>query len=250
MGELGDSFERLVSIMRRLRAPGGCDWDRAQTHESLKPYLIEEAYELLDAIDRKDDEDMEEELGDVLLQVVFHSQIAEERGAFGIKDVVDGLSEKLVRRHPHVFKGEGRYSYERWESIKAEEKRERKSAIGKINPALPALSMARRIQENAAAVGFDWEDVEGVVEKVKEEIEEFLESPSEEEFGDLLFSLVNLSRFLGFDPERALRRSTEKFVDRFHKMEELVEKDGKRLSDLSLDEMNAYWERVKSGGGD
>ncbi len=250
MGKIGESFEKLVSIMGRLRAPGGCDWDRAQTHESLKPYLIEEAYELLDAIDREDDEEIKEELGDVLLQVVFHAQIASERGAFNIGDVVDTLSEKLVRRHPHVFKGEGKYSYERWESIKAEEKKEeKKSAIGKINPALPALSMARRVQENASAVGFDWDNVNDVLEKVKEELDEFKENPSEDEFGDILFSLVNLSRFLGFDPERALRKATEKFVERFHRMEELIRKEGKELRELSLEEMNRYWEEVKTRGG-
>ena len=245
MGEIGKSFEKLVEVMRTLRAPGGCDWDRAQTHETLKPYLIEEAYELLDAIDREDDEEMKEELGDVLLQVVFHAQIASERGAFDIKDVVDTLTEKLIRRHPHVFEKSGKYSYERWEEIKAEEKKTKKSAIGKINPALPALSMARRIQENASAVGFDWKDVSGVKEKVREEIEEFLKNPSEEEFGDILFSLVNLSRFMGVDPERALRKSTEKFVKRFQKMEELIEKDGKKLSDLSIEEMDKYWEKAK-----
>ncbi len=245
MGKIGESFERLVEVMRILRAPGGCDWDRAQTHESLKPYLIEEAYELLDAIDRKDDEEMKEELGDVLLQVIFHAQIASERGAFDIADVVENLTEKLIRRHPHVFKDRGKYSYERWEEIKAKEKGRKKSAIGKINPALPALSMARRVQENASAVGFDWEDEEGVKEKVLEEIKEFLENPSEEEFGDILFSLVNLSRFLGIDPERALRKSTEKFIRRFQKMEELIERDGKKLSELSIDEMDRYWEMAK-----
>ncbi len=245
MGEIGKIFERLVEVMRVLRAPGGCDWDRAQNHKTLKPYLIEEAYELLDAIDREDDQAMREELGDVLLQVVFHAQIASERGAFDIRDVVDGLTEKLIRRHPHVFEKSGKYSYERWEEIKAREKKEKKSAIGKVNPALPALSMARRIQENASAVGFDWESVDGVKEKVIEEVEEFLKDPSEEEFGDILFSLVNLSRFMGIDPERALRKSTEKFVRRFQKMEELVESDGKKLSDLSAEEMDRYWEKVK-----
>ncbi len=244
MGDIGKSFEKLVEIMKILREPGGCDWDRAQTHQTLKPYLIEEAYELLDAIDKGDDE-MKEELGDVLLQVVFHSQIASERGAFSIKDVIDNLIEKLVRRHPHVFKNDGRYSYERWEEIKAKEKQEKKSSIGRVNRALPALSMARRIQENASAVGFDWEEMEDVKDKVMEEIKEFLENPSDEEFGDILFSLVNLSRFMGIDPERALRKSTEKFVKRFQKMESLIEKDGKKLSDLSIDEMERYWETIK-----
>ncbi len=245
MGELGRSFEKLVEVMKTLRDPGGCDWDRSQTHKTLKPYLIEEAFELLEAIDKEDDQEIKEELGDVLLQVVFHAQIASERGAFDIKDVIDNLTEKLIRRHPHVFEKSGKYSYERWEEIKAKEKKKKKSAIGRVNPALPALSMARRIQENASAVGFDWKDKSGVKEKIKEEIEEFLENPSEEEFGDILFSLVNLSRFIGVDPERALRKSTEKFVKRFQKMEELIEKDGKKLSNLSIEEMNRYWEKAK-----
>ncbi len=245
MGELGRSFEKLVEVMKTLRDPGGCDWDRSQTHKTLKPYLIEEAFELLEAIDKEDDQEIKEELGDVLLQVVFHAQIASERGAFDIKDVIDNLTEKLIRRHPHVFEKSGKYSYERWEEIKAKEKKKKKSAIGRVNPALPALSMARRIQEKASAVGFDWKDKSGVKEKIKEEIEEFLENPSEEEFGDILFSLVNLSRFIGVDPERALRKSTEKFVKRFQKMEELIEKDGKKLSNLSIEEMNRYWEKAK-----
>ncbi len=247
MGKVGESFERLVEIMERLRSPGGCDWDRAQTHQSLKPYLIEEAYELLDAIDSGNDEAMKEELGDVLLQVVFHTQIAKERKAFDIKDVVDFLTEKLIRRHPHVFKNEGKFSYERWEEMKAKEKgKKKKSSIGDVNQALPALSLARRMQENASALGFDWQDTEGVIEKVKEELEEFKENPSEEEFGDLLFSLVNLSRFLGIDPERALRKATEKFLERFAKMEELIEKDGKDIKELSITEMDKYWEEAKN----
>ncbi len=245
LGEVGKNFERLIEVMRALRAPGGCDWDRSQNHKTLKPYLIEEAYELLDAIDREDDQAMKEELGDVLLQVIFHAQIASERGAFDINDVVNALTEKLIRRHPHVFEKPGKYSYERWEEIKAKEKKEKKSAIGKVNSALPALSMARRIQENASAVGFDWKDVGGVKEKVREEIEEFLKDPSEDEFGDILFSLVNLSRFMGIDPEKALRKSTEKFVRRFQKMEKLVEDDGRKLSNLSVEEMDRYWEKAK-----
>jgi len=247
LGKVGESFERLVEIMERLRSPGGCDWDRAQTHQSLKPYLIEEAYELLDAIDSGNDEAMKEELGDVLLQVVFHTQIAKERKAFDIKEVVDFLTEKLIRRHPHVFKNEGKFSYERWEEMKAKEKgKKKKSSIGDVNQALPALSLARRMQENASALGFDWQDTEGVIEKVKEELEEFKENPSEEEFGDLLFSLVNLSRFLGIDPERALRKATEKFLERFAKMEELIEKDGKDIKELSITEMDKYWEEAKN----
>ena len=246
MGEIGESFEKLVNIMETLRAPGGCDWDKAQTHESLKPYLIEEAYELLEAIDKEDDEAMKEELGDVLLQVVFHSQIAKERKAFTIKEVIDNLSNKLIRRHPHVFKKDGKYSYIRWEEMKAKEKgKEKKSSIGEVNEALPALSLARRIQENASAVGFDWKDSQGAFEKIREEIEEFKANPSEEEFGDILFSLVNLSRFLNIDPEKALRRAVEKFVERFAIMEKLIERDGKNLREMDVEEIDKYWEIVK-----
>ncbi|MCD6449149.1 MAG: nucleoside triphosphate pyrophosphohydrolase [Thermotogaceae bacterium] len=250
MSELGESFENLIKVMEVLRAPEGCDWDRAQTHESLKPYLIEEAYELLEAIDEKNDEAMKEELGDVLLQIVFHSQIAKERNAFTMKDVIDSLTDKLIRRHPHVFKKDGKYSYIRWEEMKALEKgKKKKSSIGEVNKALPALSLARRIQENASAVGFDWKDSKGVFEKIKEEISEFERNPSEEEFGDILFSLVNLSRFLNIDPERALRKSVEKFVDRFSIMERLIEKDGKDLKSMDVEEMNKYWEMTKKEMG-
>ena len=255
MEEVGRSFEKLVNIMKRLRGPGGCDWDRAQTHESLKPYIIEEAYELLNAIESGDTEELKEELGDVLLQVVFHSQIASERGAFDISDVVETLCEKLIRRHPHVFGKSGRYSYKQWEDIKAREKSKKSvSRIGDLNPALPALSMARRIQENASAVGFDWENIEEVFEKVLEELEELKRSLSNgdrkrisEELGDLLFSIVNLSRFLNVDPESALRKATERFWRRFRRMEEMIEKDGLKFEDLSIEELDRYWEKVKGG---
>jgi len=253
--EVGRSFEKLVNIMKRLRGPGGCDWDRAQTHESLKPYIIEEAYELLNAIESGDTEELKEELGDVLLQVVFHSQIASERGAFDISDVVETLCEKLIRRHPHVFGKSGGYSYKQWEDIKAREKSKKSvSRIGDLNPALPALSMARRIQENASAVGFDWENIEEVFEKVLEELEELKRSLSNgdrkrisEELGDLLFSVVNLSRFLNVDPESALRKATERFWRRFRRMEEMIEKDGLKFEDLSIEELDRYWEKVKGG---
>lgn len=255
MGKIGESFEKLVNIMKKLRSPEGCEWDRAQTHESLKPYIIEETYELLDAIEIGDNEKLKEELGDVLLQVVFHSQIASEKGSFDISDVVETLCEKLIRRHPHVFgKSEG-YSYKQWENIKAKEKNKKVvSRIGDLNPTLPALSMARRIQENASAVGFDWENTEGVFEKIYEELEELKKSFLEEnrkgiseEIGDLLFSIVNLSRFLGVDPENSLRKATEKFWKRFRKMEEMIEKDGLKFEELRIEELDKYWEKSKGG---
>lgn len=250
MGRIGEKFEELVKIMEKLRGPEGCDWDRQQTHDTLKPYLIEEAYELLDAIDRHDGEEMMEELGDVLLQVVFHAQIARENGSFDIGDVIDKLNRKLLRRHPHVFGDSPGYSYRQWEEIKSQEKRKKQaSRIGDFNAALPALSLARRLQENASAVGFDWEDAKGVMEKIKEEMRELentlSENGKEEEFGDLLFSIVNLARFLNIDPEVALKKACLKFARRFRKMEELLEKDGKVLEDESMETLDEYWNKAK-----
>ncbi|MEN3042438.1 MAG: nucleoside triphosphate pyrophosphohydrolase [Fervidobacterium sp.] len=248
---VGKEFEKLIEIMATLRSENGCEWDKAQTHESLKPYLIEEAYELLNAIDLKDDEELKEELGDVLLQVIFHSQIASERGAFTIADVIRTLSDKLIRRHPHVFGDAEGYSYARWEDIKAKEKGEKKrTSIGDINHALPGLSLARRVQENAADVGFDWTRIEDVWQKVHEEIDELKKTNSyeetEEEVGDLLFAIVNLSRFLNVDPETAIRKATEKFIDRFEKMEKMIESQGKKVEDLSLTELDDFWSKVKT----
>jgi len=250
LGRIGEKFEELVKIMEKLRGPEGCDWDRQQTHDTLKPYLIEEAYELLDAIDRHDEGEMMEELGDVLLQVVFHAQIARENGSFDIGDVIDKLNQKLLRRHPHVFGDSPGYSYRQWEEIKSQEKRKKQaSRIGGFNAALPALSLARRLQENASAVGFDWEDAKGVMEKIKEEMRELentlFENGKEEEFGDLLFSIVNLARFLNIDPEVALKKACLKFARRFRKMEELLEKDGKVLEDESMETLDEYWNKAK-----
>lgn len=255
MTATGEAFERLIHIMETLRSENGCEWDRSQTHESLKPYLVEEAYELLDAIDEKNDEKMAEELGDVLLQVVFHSQIAKERGAFDILKVLQILNEKLIRRHPHVFGDSPGYSYEQWERIKAQEKGSKKSsAIGGLNKALPALSLARRIQENAAAVGFDWPDVSGAIEKVKEEIRELEEAMKdgnsksvEEELGDLLFAVVNVARFSNVDPEVALRRATEKFANRFAMVEHFARERGLELRRMTLEQLDALWEEAKGG---
>ncbi|HCZ06777.1 MAG: tetrapyrrole methylase family protein / MazG family protein [Thermotogota bacterium] len=252
MGKIGESFEELVKIMETLRGPGGCEWDREQTHESLKPYLIEEAYELINAIDNGNVQEMKEELGDVLLQVVFHAQIAKEEGSFDILDVIETLNEKLIRRHPHVFGDSPGYSYQQWERIKSQEKnRSDHSRIGDIDSALPSLSLARRIQENASAVGFDWEDAEGVMEKIIEELKELERAREkgkgrvEEELGDLLFSLVNLSRFFGVDPEKALRKSTEKFVKRFKLMEKMLEEDGMVFEEAGIDILDKYWEKAK-----
>ena len=253
----GSEWLRLIETMKILRSPGGCEWDIEQTHQSLKPYLIEEAYEVLDAIDGGDDKELVEELGDVLLQVVFHAQIAMERKAFTITDVLQVLTDKLIRRHPHVFSDSEGYSYRQWEEIKAKEKAKdsgKSSSIGEINKALPALSLARRVQENASVVGFDWGEIEGPREKLNEEIEELdsaiVEKDKkkiEEEIGDVLFTVTNLSRFLDVDPEVALRKSTEKFLNRFHEMESHIEKHGLDINNMTIDELNHLWEIAKEG---
>ncbi|PNR96639.1 nucleoside triphosphate pyrophosphohydrolase [Petrotoga sp. 9PWA.NaAc.5.4] len=250
MMKSNEKFEELLNVMRTLRGENGCDWDKAQTHESLKPYVIEEAYELVEAIDEKDNIKIKEELGDILLQVIFHTIIAEENKEFTTEEVIDYLIKKLIRRHPHVFGNSEGYSYAQWEKIKAEEKGEETySRIGKLNKALPALSLARRVQENAAAVGFDWVEIIDVIDKVREEIGELKEAKNqsevEEEFGDLLFALVNLGRFLNIDPEVSLRKATEKFIRRFNQMEKKIKKEGKEFERMDLKELDTYWNIVK-----
>ncbi len=241
----------VIETMKRLRAPKGCEWDAAQTHESLKPYMIEEAFEVAHAIDSKDPSELKEELGDVLLQVIFHALIAEENGEFDIYDVAKTLNEKLIRRHPHVFGNVKGYSYEKWEEIKATEKREPTSKIGKINPALPGLSMARRTQENAAAYGFDWDSLEPVFDKVKEEIDELKKAKNQkeqsEEMGDLIFAVVNLARHLNLDPETAVRKATEKFIKRFEKMYKIAEENGVDFKSQPIEIMEKFWQRAKKG---
>ncbi len=248
MSDIKD-IEELLKTMKVLRAPGGCEWDAAQTHESLKPYMIEEAFEAVEAIDSKDPQKLKEELGDVLLQVIFHAVIAEEKREFDIYDVAKTLNEKLVRRHPHVFGNVKGYSYERWEEIKASEKKEKKKKLGNLNPALPGLSMARRIQENAATYGFDWKTPEPVFDKVEEEIQELKEAKTEEEkmeeIGDLLFAVVNLARHLNIDPEVAVRKANEKFIDRFEKMYELSEKEGVDFKSQPIEIMEKFWQKAK-----
>ena len=253
MGKEGDVFEELVRIMEKLRSEDGCEWDRAQTHETLKPYVIEEAYEVAHAIDSGNKDELLEELGDLLLQIIFHSQIAKENGEFTIVDVIEKLSEKLVRRHPHVFGDAENYSYEQWERIKAQEKgKMERSRIGELNMALPALLLARRIQENASAVGFDWKNWRDVFKKVEEELSELKDAMEggemesvEKEMGDLLFSVVNLSRFLNVDPEIALMNSIRRFYNRFRRMEEEIEKSGRIFEEMEIDELDKYWEKVK-----
>lgn len=257
---------RLIDIMAVLRGETGCPWDREQTHQSLKPYVVEETYEVLEAIDSGKPDKLQEELGDLLLQVVFHAQIASENGQFTMDDIIDTICEKLIRRHPHVF-GETTVSnvagvIDNWERIKKTElKEERKSALDGVPKDLPALQKAEKIQSKAARVGFDWGNLEGPLAKSKEEFAEFeevlvncAEIPKkgtddwdrlEDEFGDILFSLVNVGRFLEINSEQALRRTIDKFAQRFHYMEKEAANAGRKLQDMSLEEMDKLWEKAK-----
>jgi len=252
-------FEELVQVMKILHGPDGCPWDREQTHESLKPYLIEEAYEVIEAIDSGSDEHLIEELGDVLLQVVFHAEIADREGRFTIEDVIRVIIEKLKRRHPHVF-GDAVVSdsgqvIKNWEEIKRREKREKKeggSVLDGLPGSLPALIKARRIQEKVSRVGFDWERTEEVMLKVEEELRELKEASRkndreaiEEELGDLLFAVANLARFVSLCPEDALKKTIDKFRKRFQYIERELPKRGKKLGEASLEEMDKLWEEVK-----
>ncbi|MDZ7370010.1 MAG: nucleoside triphosphate pyrophosphohydrolase [candidate division KSB1 bacterium] len=251
----GKEFEKLVEIMAKLRSDEGCPWDREQTHKSLRRHLLEEAYEVIEAIDSENPEQLKTELGDLLLQVVFHAQLAAEAGHFSIEQVVESINEKLIRRHPHVF-GEAviRTAQEQivaWEKSKL--KREgKKSVIDGVPKHLPALLRAHRLQSKAAAVGFDWPQAEPVWEKLEEEIRELKEAVAaqneshiEEEFGDLLFTLVNLGRFIKVEPEEALRRTIEKFERRFRQVEAQLQNQGRSMADATLDEMDREWENVK-----
>jgi tetrapyrrole methylase family protein/MazG family protein len=250
-----DEFARLVEIMSILRGEGGCPWDREQTHKSLRPYLLEETYEVLDKIDSGQLEDLAGELGDLLLQIVFHAQIGKEEGAFTIEDVSRRINEKLIRRHPHIFgNAEARTPEEvkhRWEEIKLNEGS--KSVLNGVPSAQPALNRAFRIQEKAAGVGFEWTDIKGVWEKLEEELEELKTASAtgdgteiEDEIGDILFSMVNLSRFLGVNPEDALRGTIRKFVQRFRYVESEMKKAGKVMTQANLDVMDGFWNDAKN----
>jgi tetrapyrrole methylase family protein / MazG family protein len=252
---VADDIERmrqLVEVVRRLRSPQGCPWDREQTHASLRATMLEEAYEVLEAIDEQSMPKLREELGDVLLQVLMQSDIAAQSGDFTLGDVADAVREKLVRRHPHVFGStvvSGADEVVRnWEALKAAEYG-RESALDGVQRSLPALQWAWSLQRRAANVGFDWPDLEGALEKVREELEEVREAPTvearEAEFGDLLFSLVNVARKLGMNPEDALRGATGRFEARFRMMEQQAKAEGRELKDLPIDEMDRYWEAAK-----
>ena len=247
------AFERLLRIMDDLRA--GCPWDKKQTLESLRYLTIEETYELSDAILEKDMDGIKKELGDLMLHLVFYAKIGSETGDFDIKDVLDGISEKLIQRHPHIY-GDVKVQNaddvkNNWEKIKMKEK-DRKSVLGGVPNSLPAMVKAYRMQEKASGVGFDWSNTGDVWEKVNEEMQELNEEVEtsdaekmEKEFGDLLFSLVNYARFIGVNPEDALERTNKKFINRFKYIEEQTRKNGKSLKELSLREMDAFWDEAK-----
>ncbi len=248
-------FADLVAIMARLRGEDGCPWDRRQTKEDLKPFLIEETYEILEALDRGDDQGLQEELGDLLFHIIFMARIAEEEGAFNINDVIKRIAEKMRHRHPHVFGGaevSGAHEVEaNWARLKAAEKPRESLMVG-LPLHLPALMRAFRLTQRAAQVGFDWEHRDQVWAKLEEELEEFQEALREEnkealreELGDILFTLVNLARFISVDPEDALRRVTNKFAARFTYIEQRLREEGKTPQEVSLAEMDALWEESK-----
>ena len=250
------SFSKLAKVMKTLRSEGGCAWDLEQTHESLKPYLIEESYEVIDAIEKQDMYNLCEELGDLLLQVVFHTQVASDASEFELQDVLQGVIQKLIRRHPHVFGEEtaktAKDVIQTWDRIKLKEKTDKNEANFFSDPkSLPALMWASKTQYRVAKVGFDWKDMEGPWEKVQEELQELKSALASgigirEELGDLLFAIVNLSRFLKLDAEEVLRDAIHKFQNRFLKMVELSQKEEHVFEKLSLSEMDIFWEKVKS----
>ena len=250
------NFGKLCEIVAKLRGPGGCPWDREQTHESLLPALIEEAYEVTEAAREKNDAHFREELGDLLLLVVMHAEIATETDRFNIDDVVRDISEKLIRRHPHVFgTSDARDSgavLKQWEAIKRDEKKTDSHYLASLPKALPALMRAQKAQSKAARVNFDWTDVRDVVAKLEEELRELNQAMAsadpartEEEIGDVLFAVVNLARKCRLDAESALQRGTDKFVTRFNRLEDELQRQGKRLCDVDLAEMDAIWDEIK-----
>jgi tetrapyrrole methylase family protein / MazG family protein len=260
MSSSGEKFQELVAIMARLRAPDGCPWDREQTFDTIKPFTLEETYEVLDAIDQRDWPGVAEELGDFILQAVFYAQMASEQGLFSIDDSLDAINQKLVRRHPHIF---GEKSAENagevlqiWGEVKAAEKKAKgkpeETLLGGVPRSLPALMEAQQIASKAAGVGFDWENPDQVIEKLHEELAEFDnarrnqgQAELEDELGDMLFVLVNLARFVKVDPEQALRRTNAKFRARFGYIERKLAERGRKLQDSNIQEMEALWQEAK-----
>jgi len=260
--EAGDLFARFVELISRLRAPGGCPWDREQTHESVKPMTIEEAYEVAHAIDEKDDEELLGELGDLLLQVVFHANIAEERGAFRLRQILERVSDKMVRRHPHVFGDDSASTsgevLRSWEAIKAQEReakgKDDASMLDSVHRGLPAVMEAFQMTTKVSRVGFDWKEADGALLKLDEEALELREAirakadhrAVAEEVGDLLFVAVNVARLTGVDPESALKAANRKFRRRFRHVEERLAADGRKPADSTLEEMDTLWDEAKS----
>jgi len=259
--QVGEQFSELVRIMARLRAPGGCPWDRKQTFDTIKSYLLEESYEVMDAIDRRDWPGLAEELGDLLLQPVFFAEMATEAGLFTIADSLEAINQKLVRRHPHVF-GEATAETpedvkQRWDEIKSQEKNEKgyaapEALLDGVPRNLPALVEAEKISHKAAGVGFEWPDISGVIDKLQEEVQELAEAREsrnqehvEHEIGDLLFTLVNVARFLKVDPEQALRKTSGRFRRRFAYVERGVKNSGSTLNATTLERMEELWQEAK-----
>ncbi|MFQ6607883.1 MAG: nucleoside triphosphate pyrophosphohydrolase [Fidelibacterota bacterium] len=252
----GEQFNELVKIVSRLRGPDGCPWDKEQTHASLLPFFLEEAYEVIETVDQEDWKTLSEELGDILLHAVFQAKIGEENNEFTLEDVLKGINEKLIRRHPHVFgdkhANSAFHAKQNWEAAKQKEKG-RESRLDGVPKTLPALIRAQRLQQKAAYVGFDWEEIEPVWNKIHEEIDELKEAHTSgnkkhitEEIGDLFFALVNLCRFLEIPAEDALRNTNEKFIYRFRLVEKKLQQRGSSVDEASLEEMDEIWETIKT----
>jgi len=252
---MNDYFKDLVKILKKLRAPDGCEWDRAQNHESLIPYLLEEVYEVIEAIENKDDDLLKEELGDLLLHVIFQAELASEKEKFDIYDSIKNINEKLINRHPHIFsdnRQDKSWGKGNWELQKKKEKK-RHSILEGVPKALPSLTKARRIQEKASGVGFDWNKIDQVYDKLYEEIDELKHAIKlknkhniEEELGDVLFSIVNLSRHINVNPEVALDKSIIKFINRFQKLEKYMDSKKIEFKEQSLSVLDKLWEQIKS----
>ncbi|UCE97552.1 MAG: nucleoside triphosphate pyrophosphohydrolase [Dehalococcoidia bacterium] len=248
-----DQFYTLVNIIAQLRGPDGCPWDKQQSHKSLRDSLLEECYEVLEALDEDESRRLSEELGDLLMQVVFHAQVASEAGEFDLKEVIESINTKLIRRHPHVFGSIDVSGAEEvlfnWEKLKKKEKQKVVSMLDGVPKTMPALAYSQEIQGRVARVGFDWQQDAGVIDKLAEEISELSEARTkmrrEEEFGDLLFTIANIARRWGIDLESALRRANKRFYGRFTRMEEMCQQRGLDLADLTFDEQNKLWEEVK-----
>jgi MazG family protein len=264
-GRAGERFQQLVEIMRTLRSAHGCAWDRQQTLKTLRPFVLTETYELLDALDHDDHESLKHELGDFLFEAVFLAQICEEEGRFSIADAIQSIADKLIRRHPHVFDTEGQAALtppqvkQQWEEIKARERtaagQPDKTVLSGVPRSMPSLLRAHEISTRAAQVGFDWVQTADVIDKAEEELRELRDAvrttgaasrEAEEEFGDLLFALVNVARKLGIEPEAALRVANDKFQRRFDELERNVTADGHTFRGLSLDQLEEYWQRAKT----